>query len=158
MIQPIPNIFVIDLSSTSFSSWGYMGRLRTGGQTRILIWPSTFPKSFQGLTRPQSAGEVFSSCFLVWRLILLNWPRFLAAAGPDIHITDYGLGKVFQEILSLLPKYTHGIFMLIMSTQHPVLLKVYTVNRDGSAQTAFGYLGTREGQLSRPAGILLDDR
>jgi len=53
---------------------------------------------------------------------------FLAAAGPDIHITDYGLGKV------------------------------YTVNRDGSAQTAFGYLGSREGQLLKPAGILLDDR
>ena len=35
---------------------------------------------------------------------------------------------------------------------------MYRVNRDGNAQTAFGYLGIREGQLSRPAGILLDDR
>jgi len=53
---------------------------------------------------------------------------FLAAAGPDLHITDYGLGKV------------------------------YTVNRDGSEQTAFGYLGSNEGQILKPAGILLDDR
>jgi len=53
---------------------------------------------------------------------------FLAAAGPDLHITDYGLGKV------------------------------YTVNRDGSAQTAFGHLGSKEGKLLNPAGILLDDR
>jgi len=53
---------------------------------------------------------------------------YLTAAGSELHITDFGLGKV------------------------------YRVNRDGNAQTAFGYLGTREGQLSRPAGILLDDR
>ena len=37
-------------------------------------------------------------------------------------------------------------------------LKVYTVNRDGSEQTAFGYLGSNEGQILKPAGILLDDR
>jgi len=36
--------------------------------------------------------------------------------------------------------------------------EVYTVNRDGSGQTAFGYLGSKEGQLHKPAGILLDDR
>ena len=39
-----------------------------------------------------------------------------------------------------------------------VLPKVYTVNRDDSAQRAFGYLGSNEGQLRNPAGILLDER
>jgi len=53
---------------------------------------------------------------------------FLESSGSELFITDYGLGKV------------------------------YTVNRDGSAQRAFGYLGSNEGQLRNPAGILLDER
>ena len=37
------------------------------------------------------------------------WHRFLAAAGPDLHITDYGLGKVDKEIPSFInvPKDLH---------------------------------------------------
>ena len=78
--------------------------------------------------------------------------RYLTAAGPDLHITDYGLGKVNEDILS----YPHKFFLT--KSLHYYILKVYTVNRDGSVQTAFGYLGMKEGQLHKPAGILLDDR
>ena len=79
-------------------------------------------------------------------MFTFNGNRYLTAAGPELHITDYGLGKVNSSILCTQFLCFH------------IDAQVYRVNRDSSAQTAFGYLGTREGQLSKPAGILLDDR
>ena len=47
---------------------------------------------------------------------------------------------------------------VLPSTNTIIALKVYCVDRKGGKQTAFGYLGIKEGQLNRPAGILADDR
>ena len=74
-----------------------MGRLVTGFSTRISTRLSVCPRSFQGPIPPQSAGEVFSPA--LYDVLSPPLHRFLAAAGPDLHITEYGLGKVNKEIV-----------------------------------------------------------
>ena len=41
---------------------------------------------------------------------------------------------------------------------HDVFPQVYTIDLETGQQTAFGYLGTKEGQLQCPASLLADDR
>ena len=148
LIQSYQNSYVVAIDYLFCYSWGYLGRLHGGGHPRIMIWPSPCPPNFLGPTLSQSAGEVFSSCFPSLE-IHFHWHRYLATAGPDLLITDYGLGKVNKEFLSFSPEFPYW---------NVYVLQVYNVNRDGSGQTAFGYLGMKEGQLHKPAGILLDDR
>ena len=102
--QPIRNYninVVIDSSSTLF-------QLRLYGKASYW-WTHKDLDLTINLHKEFSRAHTASKCWWGFQILnlkvnyLINWIflnsiyRFLAAAGPDIHITDYGLGKVWDD-------------------------------------------------------------